>query len=319
MILTRTPLRISFVGGGTDLPYFYQNVHSGAVISVTPQLYIDVWVRKRRTPDIGLNGYTYGSIEQVPDKRMQRVLQRTGMTEGIYLLSTADVPAGTGMGTSAAFLVGALNALYQFRGIDKPPGKIAKEACEIEIEDLGLSSGRQDAYASAYGGLNFMEFYPNGTTKVYGMHPPEAVWKHLELHLLMFFSGVQRNSEIVLSQAKDSAKLDVLRSMKQLVKPFREALLASSDEMGEILHESWILKRASMAGISNPRIDIYYEKALKAGAIGGKLLGAGSGGFLLFYAPPAKHDAIRSALNLQEFPVKFSMKGTRVIRRTSDV
>lgn len=317
MIIIRTPIRISFVGGGTDLPFFYQNHSGGQLISCSAKIYIDVWVRPRSTADIGINADTYENPDDIPDPLLKQAFRRTGVRKGVYLLSASDIPTGgVGLGSSSAFLVGALNGLYRYQGIGKIPGKLAKEACEIEADDLGLASGKQDAYTSAYGGLNYIEVYPNGTTKVFTICPPERVWNHLNSHFLLFFTGVQRRSHTVLSQVEKNKanNVDVLCEIKKLVKPFRKSLETPGDRIGELLHEYWQLKCETASEISNSYFNEIYEKARDAGAIGGKILGAGGGGFFMFYARPEKHNAIRKALtDLQEFPLSFSQEGSRPI------
>lgn len=317
MILIRTPIRISFVGGGTDLPFFYENHDGGQLVSASAKIYIDVWVRPRSTYDIGINNDTYENADDIPDPLLKQVFRRTGVRKGVYLLAASDIPTGgVGLGSSSAFLVGALNALYRYQGIGKVPGKLAKEACEIEANDLGLASGKQDAYTSAHGGLNYIEVYPCGTTKVFGIYPPQSVWDHLNSHFLLFFTGVQRRSHTILAKVEKNKddNVDVLREIKKLVKPFRQALENPSDRIGELLHEYWQLKCQTAPEISNAYFNSIYETARDAGVIGGKILGAGGGGFFMFYAKPEKHDTIRDALaDLQEFPLAFSQSGSRPI------
>ena len=317
MILVRTPLRISFVGGGTDLPFFYETGEGGEVVSVTPSLYLDVWVRRRNTPDIGLNAQVYDHFEEIPNSHIREAFRRTGVTEGVYLFTASDVSTtGTGLGSSSALLVSALNALYRYCGIKKLSVELANEACDIEMNVLNLPSGKQDAYSAACGGLNHIEFYPDGAVRVYRIHPPRETWRHLETHLMLFYTGIQRHSDTVLKGYKENkvSNFQSLCGLKHLVLPFKAALESPSRKIGELLHEAWLLKRNAAHTISNPKIDELYESALDSGAIGGKVLGAGGGGFILFYVPPDKQESVRAALrDLQEFPVSYDRKGTRVI------
>ena len=317
MILVRTPLRISFVGGGTDLPFFYETGQGGEVVSVTPNLYLDVWVRRRNTPDIGLNAQTYGDFEEIPNSHIREAFRRTGVTTGVYLFTASDVSTtGTGLGSSSALLVSVLNALYRYQGIKRLSVELANEACDIEMNVLNLPSGKQDAYSTACGGLNYMKFYPDGTVRVYRIQPSRETWRHLETRMMLFYTGIQRHSDTVLKGYKENkvSNFQALCSLKHLVLPFKAALEAPSRKIGELLHEAWLLKRNAAPTISNPEIDALYERARDAGAIGGKVLGAGGGGFILFYVPPDKQKSVRAALkDLQEFPVSYDRKGTQVL------
>ena len=315
--MVRTPLRIGLMGGGTDLPFFYKNHGTAELITITPKLYIDVWVRKRRTDDIGINDNIYEMADDIPDPRLRLAFRYTGVTKGTYLFIASDVPTGgTGLGSSAAMLVGVLNALSQFRGESVSPTWLAETASAIEMNDLKLSSGKQDAYASAFGGLNALRISREGKTDVNRIYLPfhENVWNILNTYFLMFWTGIRRDSESVLSQVKECQRTEILYGIRDLAKKFRDELHFPGRKIGEMLHTSWLLKKQMAPNVSTPDIDAIYDTARDAGAIGGKLLGAGGGGFFLFYAAPTKHKKIREALShLQEFPIEFTDKGTHTL------
>lgn len=319
MILTRTPLRISLVGGGTDLPFYYKQFLSGHVVSFTPNLFVDVVVRKRNTEDIGLNGSTYKCVDDVPNPILREAMLKTGVTESIYLLVLSDVSTrGTGLGSSSALLVGAMNALYRYRNVVVAPRILAKRACEIEQDVLGSASGKQDAYASACGGFEYIEFLANGTVKPWTLMPSEKAIAHLRSHLMLFDTGISRKSERVLRDVRTCQNIEALQGISRYVRPMKKLLENPTHEIGEILHSVWELKKQTAPSVSFAYLNDIYETARAAGLIGGKILGAGGGGYFLFYAPPERHADIRKALekkkyNLQQVFFDFHDHGTQVL------
>ena len=320
MIITQTPLRISFVGGGTDLPAFYQ-WEEGAVISTTIDKYVYVVVKERFDDQIRV-GYTRteiaSSVDKVQHDLVREALRRTGVNKGVEIVTISDIPAeGTGLGSSSSITVGLLNALYQYRGEPKDPKTFATEACEIEIGILGRPIGKQDQYIAALGGIRKITFHPDDSVISVPIAIPEETQWMMSRNLLMFYTGVTRSSEDILreQQANTPTKMDALRQMKQMVNELEHELVSGNiDALGEFLHRGWCQKRQLASGITNPSIDGLYEKARKAGAIGGKITGAGGGGFLLLYAPVRFQEQVRQSLsNLRELPFKLERDGTKTL------
>jgi D-glycero-alpha-D-manno-heptose-7-phosphate kinase len=323
MIVSRTPLRISFVGGGTDLPEFYEE-HGGAVVSTSIDKYIHVVVERRFEGDIRVS---YSKTEIVPSasalehELVREGLRVTGMPRGLDIATLADVPSGTGLGSSSTVMVGILSALYAFQGVYRAPLELAEEASVIEIEALGKPIGRQDQYAAAVGGFNLIEFLPRGGgVRVEPLICPPGTLEQVHRSMLLFYTGRQRTAASVLEAQKAAIEGDTgdtvatLARMRDLAYVLRDRL-AEGDvaAVGDLLHDNWELKRSLTAGISNPQIDDYYERARAAGATGGKLLGAGSSGFLLVLAAEDRHAAVRRALGeLREVPFRFSARGTHI-------
>jgi D-glycero-alpha-D-manno-heptose-7-phosphate kinase len=322
MIISRTPLRMSFVGGGTDLPAFCQE-HGGAVVSTTIDKWIRVIVSSRFEGDVRVG---YSEIEIVPDvnqirhELVRETMRRTGIPRGIDVLTLADVPSrGTGLGSSSAVTVGLLNALYAFQGIAKPALTLAEEASEIEIKVLGKPIGRQDQYAAAVGGFNLIEFLPRGGgVRVSPLIVPPGTLERLHSHLLLFYTGTPRGGdEILRAQAQGLAEdsgLDAMLEMRELAYSVRDALAAGRvDTFGELLHRGWELKRRAAPGAGTDQIEAIFELARNAGATGGKLLGAGGGGFMLLFVPPEAQGAVREAIDLREIPFRFASHGTEIL------
>jgi D-glycero-alpha-D-manno-heptose-7-phosphate kinase len=238
--------------------------------------------------------------------------------EGVEITCTADIPAGTGLGSSSTFTVGLLHTLYCYLGkyVSKP--ELANRACIVEIEKLGNPIGKQDQYAAALGGLNFIKFHKNGAVTYEPIQVKKSVQKELMDNLGMYYLGTTRSSNEILSEQNENmsekSKTDNLLRMCALAEIMKESLISGDlSAFGDILHESWLLKKELASGISNPEIDELYEKALKAGAVGGKILGAGGGGFFLFYCPKEKQAALSLALGLRQLPFAFDYDGTSVI------
>ncbi len=322
MIVSRTPLRISFVGGGTDLPDFYEE-HGGAVVSTTVDKWIHVIVASRFEGDVRVSYSKTEIVDSAADvehELVREAMRMTGVPRGVDVVTLADVPSrGTGLGSSSTVTVGLLNALYAFQGIYKAPLQLAAEASTIEIELLGKPIGKQDQYAAAIGGFNFIEFLPRGGgVRVEPVICAADKFKRIQRSLLMFYTGRQRSASEVLTEQRtairDGSALEALKRMRDLARELRERLGAGEvDALGPMLHENWQLKRTLAGGISDDTVDRWYELALQSGATGGKILGAGAGGFLLLMAPPDRQTAVRAALpDLREVPLRFSAQGTHI-------
>ncbi|MGA2929513.1 MAG: GHMP kinase [Solirubrobacteraceae bacterium] len=289
---------------------------------------IDKWIRvivgHRFEGDVRV-GYSeteiVGDVNQIRHELVREAMRRTGIPRGIDVLTLADVPSrGTGLGSSSAVTVGLLNALYGFQGIAKPALALAAEAAQIEIDVLGKPIGRQDQYAAAVGGCNLIEFMPRGGgVRVSPLITPAGTMERLHGHLLLFYTGKSRGSdEILRNQGKTVAGgtgLDTMISMRELAYEMRERLeYGDVESVGEILRRGWELKRAAAAGTGTEEIENALERARRAGATGGKLLGAGGGGFLLVFASPAAHVNVREELaDLREIPFRFASRGTEIL------
>jgi D-glycero-alpha-D-manno-heptose-7-phosphate kinase len=322
MIISRTPLRVSFVGGGTDLPDFYEE-HGGAVVSTTIDKWVHVILAERFEGDVRVS---YSKTETVPNATgvehdlVREAMRLAGVPRGVDIVTLADVPSrGTGLGSSSTVTVGLLNALYAFQGTYKSPTELAEEAAQIEIEILGKPIGRQDQYAAAIGGFNMIEFLPRrGGVAVAPLVTPPDTLKRVQRSLLLFFTGRQRSADEVLDGQRTAVSngdaTAALLKMKDLAYELRERLgKGDADALGTLLHENWMLKRSVSNGISDAQIDDWYQRALDAGAAGGKILGAGAGGFLLVFASPDRQDKVRAALSeLREVPLRFAAHGTQL-------
>jgi D-glycero-alpha-D-manno-heptose-7-phosphate kinase len=322
MIISRTPLRISFVGGGTDLPSFYER-HGGAVVSATIDKWINVIVSRRFEGDVRVSYSKTEIVENaaaVEHELAREAMRLTGVPRGIEIVTLADVPSrGSGLGSSSTVTVGLLNALYAFQGISKAPLELAEHAAHIEINVLGKPIGRQDQYAAAVGGVNFIEFLPGGAgVRVEPLVCPPGTFKQLQRSLLLFYTGRQRSADSVLGEQKqaieDGAATARLERMRDLAFELRERLAAGDvAAVGGMLRENWELKRGVASGVTNDDVERWYAAALEAGATGGKLLGAGGGGFFLAFAPPDAHDRVRRALSdIREVPLRFTARGTQI-------
>lgn len=323
MVISKTPLRMSFVGGGTDLPKFAR-AHGGAVLSTA----IDKWVRVAVAPRFeGDVRVSYSQTEIVPQaddvqhELIREAMRRTGLARGVDIITLADLPAhGTGLGSSSAVTVGTLNALYAYQGIQKPTEELAREACRIEIEVLGKPIGKQDQYAAALGGINLIEFRQDGSVVSDPVVAPREVFSSFHRSLLLFYTGGARGSGDGVLERQDKASGDgvnteAMLEMRGLAYEMRE-LLQSGDiaAIGKLLDRNWELKRSSAPGTTTDEIDALYGKAIDAGAWGGKLLGAGGGGFFLICAPEDSHTTIRAALNgYRETPFRFAGRGSHLL------
>jgi D-glycero-alpha-D-manno-heptose-7-phosphate kinase len=324
MVISRTPLWISFVGGGTDFPDFADQ-HGGAVVSTAIEKWIHVIVAPRFEGDVRVS---YSKTEIVPTAKdvehelVREALRLTGIPRGIEVVTMADVPSrGTGLGSSSSVMVGLLNALHAFQGRYRSARQLAQEASRVEIEDLGKPVGRQDQFAAALGGFNLIEFVKGGGVRAEPVTTPRGTLEKLHRSLLLFFTGVQRSADDVLDDQRARMRAgdttEKLHAMRELAYEFRDALSAGDvDAVGELLHRNWELKRSLADGVTSELIDGAYAKAREAGATGGKLLGAGAGGFLLFFVPTDRQDAVRRALggDLREVPFRFAGHGSQILR-----
>ncbi len=320
MIVTQTPLRISFLGGGTDFPGFYER-EAGCVLSSAIDKYIFVIVKERFDDKIRI-GYTQtemvDSLDGVQHDLVREALRKTGVTHKFELSTMGDIPsAGTGLGSSSTVTVGALNAMHMYLGEVRDADTLAREACEIEIGALGRPIGKQDQYIVAYGGLRFIRFQPDGTVIVERVGLPDGECRYLSENLMLFYTGMTRSASTVLQEQVSNLndRFEILCKMKQLAIEARECLeRGACDEFGELLHRGWEYKKQLASGISNERIDALYLAARRAGALGGKISGAGGGGFLLLYCPVEHQEGVRRALApLRQLPFSLERDGSKVI------
>jgi len=322
MIISKTPLRISFVGGGTDFEDFYRR-YPGRVLSTSINKYFYVTVNPRFDDMIKLS---YSEIElvdhcsQIKHPLAKLSLEKLGIKKGVDIASLADIPAqktGLGLGSSSSFTVGLLHSLHTFLGNSVSADRIAKEACEIEIDKNGAPIGKQDQYAAAFGGLNVINFNCDGSITVDPINLSPNIKEDFQNHLLMFFTGKERSANLILSEQKQNItnKFEFLKKMSDSVPVFKSALEKGDfEKLGGILHQNWLIKKELASGISNSHIDQMYQKALTAGAYGGKILGAGGGGFLLVLAPPKEHQSIKTALSdYKNISFKFSEGGSSIV------
>ena len=322
MIISRTPFRISFAGGGTDLPSYYLK-DDGQVISTTIDKYIYVAV-KRQTAiaehkfRINWSKVEFkNNVDDIEHPIVREALKLMKIDFPLEISTFADIPAQTGLGSSSAFAVGLLYALYALKGEMVTKGNLATHAAELEIDILGRKIGKQDHYSAAYGNLNVFTFHSNGSVSVDPVFYRPETKGSVDSHLMLFYTAIKRDAnEILASQnEKTDEKRCVLSKMKDLVTPIREVLSTGSNlyQIGTALHQGWLLKKSITDKISSSNIDEYYERALSAGALGGKLLGAGGGGFLLLYVEPQNRKAVIESLsNLYQLPFQFEDTGTRI-------
>ena len=320
MIISRTPLRISFMGGGTDFREFFRG-EDGWVVSSAIDKYIYVIVKERFDDKIRV-GYTktelVDHIDEIEHELVRECLRITGTTQGVEITTMADIPsAGSGLGSSSTVTVGLLNALYCYQGKSQEAETLAKQACEIEIDVLGKPIGLQDQYIAAYGGQRFIHFYTDDTIDVEPLGLSENQQRRLNQDLMLFYTSITRKSETVLVEQIQNidSRLEVLQALKGLARQVQSALNAGAfHDFGLLLHQGWSLKKQMAGGISNGVIDVIYQAARDAGALGGKITGAGGGGFLLLYCPQAHQDDVRTALHgFSELPFQFEPHGTKII------
>jgi D-glycero-alpha-D-manno-heptose-7-phosphate kinase len=320
MIIVQTPLRLSLFGGGTDFREFVRE-EEGCVLTSAIDKYIFVII-KERFDDLIRVGWTrtemVASVDEVQHELVREALRKVGILRGVEISTMADIPsAGSGLGSSSTVTVGLLNAMHQYRGQQVSEERLAQEACEIEIDVLGKPIGMQDQYIAAYGGLRFIRFCPDGQVKLEHLWLSEQDKSRLSEHILLYYTGVQRRSADVLGeqQANINDRRGELRAIRDLAWEARRCLDARDFAgLGELLHRSWQLKKQLASKVSNGAIDSLYDRARAAGALGGKITGAGGGGFLLIYCRPEHREAVRTALaDVRELPVRLERDGSKVI------
>jgi D-glycero-alpha-D-manno-heptose-7-phosphate kinase len=320
MIISQTPYRVSFAGGGTDLPAFYRK-EPGAVLSTTIDHHMYVTIHRRFEPTIRVS-YSRtemaGTLNEVQHELVREAMRQVEIDEPLEITTIGDVPAGTGMGSSSSLTVGLLNALYAHRHRVVSPRLLAEQACRIEIEILKKPIGRQDQYAAAFGGINYISFNSDDSVDVEPVPCRAETLIELEQRALLLYTGQTRSAGSILERQSSGTaeRMESLREMRNLASRMRLALTGEGDldQFASLLHEGWELKRSLGFGISNDQVNEWYDAARKAGAAGGKLLGAGGGGFLLLIAPPWRHRAIREAVNRpRELPFKIARHGSRNI------
>jgi D-glycero-alpha-D-manno-heptose-7-phosphate kinase len=323
MIISRTPLRVSLFGGGSDLPCYYR-LHGGAVLSTAIDHSVYVTVSRKFDNAVRVSYSRTEEVDQasqVEHPLVREALALVGVDGGIEITSVADIPAkGTGLGSSSSFTVGLLNALHAYCGRHATAARLAEESCHIEIERCAEPIGRQDQYAAAYGGFNFIRFNADDSVDIKRVICPPDVLADLQARLLFFYTGITRSASALLQRqsevlAAPGEKSDAMGQMVRFAEAAFENLCAGKPNLlGEMLHAAWQIKRSLTSDITNGLIDEAYQAATAAGAEGGKLLGAGGGGFLMFIAPPERHKSIRTALHpLREVPFRFAAAGSSII------
>lgn len=322
MIISKTPLRMSFAGGGSDFKGYYQKGY-GSVVSTAIDKHIYVTVNKK-FDDLIRVSYSrteiVADIENIEHNLVREAMKLTGVTKGIDISYMSDMlPAseGTGLGGSSSLLVGILNALYAFKGERVSAARLAEEAARIEIDILGHPMGKQDHYPAAFGNLNSIKFNPDETVFVEPILCKPETKSELSSNLILFYTGQNSFSATVLPEQNKNIEVncDFLDKMVQLAEELKKSLCSNDlKEFGNILHEGWMLKQKLANNITNAIINDYYKKAREAGAEGGKILGSGGGGFLLFYCKPENQNKVRQALSdLKETSFKFESEGSKIV------
>jgi D-glycero-alpha-D-manno-heptose-7-phosphate kinase len=320
LIITQTPLRISLAGGGTDFKEYYQD-EEGMVLSTAIDKYVFVIVTERFDEKIYVN-YSrkeiVDSVDEIQHELVREALCRAGIKHGVEITMLADIPSeGSGLGSSSSLTVGLLNAFYMFQGEQMPASVLAKEACEIEIDNCGKPIGKQDQYIAAYGGMRQITFRRDDSVDVDKVDLPSKQRRRLSSELMLFYTDVNRKSADILTEQRDQIKnnLENLRNIKRHAQQIRNAIEGGEFNLiGTIMNESWAAKRKLGSKISNAALDDMYEMAVCAGATGGKISGAGGGGFLLLYVPMSKQECVRNAMRShRELPFMLEQDGSKVI------
>ena len=326
MIISRAPLRIALGGGGTDLPSYYET-HGGFILSAAIDKYVYVYLNRPAADDLIRVKYTryeeVATAAEVQHDLVRPALIELGVPDNIEITSMADVPAGTGLGSSAAYLVALLTGLHELKRHRIPTQALAEEACHIEMNLAGHAVGKHDHYLAAFGGITCLEIERDGRVTVNPLDISATATDELRNNVLLFFTGLTRSANTILAEQKRDtalARSEVVESLhrtKELGRQVKEALEAGRvDDFGAILHEHWENKKRRSNLISNPHVDRWYGIARDSGALGGKLVGAGGGGFLLLYCLPPAKAAVRSALareGLREMPFAFDFDGAKVM------
>lgn len=323
-IVTRTPLRLSFAGGGTDLRAFYSMDH-GAVVSTSLDSFVYVTVKQHGPvfdERIRVNysaTETVGTVDEIQNNIARECLRLLEVDAPIYISVVSDLPESSGLGGSSSFTVGLLHALHRYRGESPTASELGEQASRIEIEILREPIGKQDQYAAAFGGMNLLRFCQDDSVSVESLPVTPTTLARLFDHLVMFWTGSQRRASSVLGEQQERTgehvpQLQAMRSHAYQVADLLRQETFDARAFGEVLDETWRLKRGLATAMTNMRIDSWYHAGRQAGALGGKLCGAGGGGFLLFVAPPERHDAIRSALpELRSVRVGYADQGSKVL------
>jgi D-glycero-alpha-D-manno-heptose-7-phosphate kinase len=320
MIITQTPLRVSFAGGGTDLSAYYER-REGFVVSTAIDKYAFVIVKERFDDQIYLNTMRKEIVDDVAEiehELVREAMRVTGLERGVEITLLSDIPAeGAGLGSSSSFTVGLLNAFYIYLGEQVTAERLAREACEIEIERLGKPIGKQDQYIAAYGGLRSFRFQADGDVEVGRLRVSSAGVREIGARLHLFFSGRTRKAEAILSEQKTRTgdRLKELDGIKELALELKPAMEAGElDRLGAVLHASWELKRRLASGISDSAIEEMYAFARRCGALGGKICGAGGGGFLLTYCSLDRRDRLLEGMaGYRRMPFQLEPDGSKVI------
>jgi D-glycero-alpha-D-manno-heptose-7-phosphate kinase len=322
MIISRTPFRMSYVGGGTDISAFYID-EPGAVVSTSINKYMYITLHKKFDSNIRV---AYSKVEEVDHIKdiihplVREALLMLSIDGGVEITSTADIPAkGTGLGSSSSYTVGLLNALYEYKGFKVNKLQLANDACNIEINLCKEPIGKQDQFAASFGGLKMYEFYPDDSVKVHDIKTSKNFKKLMDDSTISFYLGSTRSASNILAKqtkiSRQKQKKLVLRRMAEIAREFKNSIEESKmDNLIELMNENWSLKKSMTSEISNNFIDEAYEEGMNAGAKAGKLLGAGGGGFITFFAPPENHKAIRKSLfRLKEVELKMEEGGAGII------
>ena len=320
MIITQTPLRISIAGGGTDMPDYYRK-RGGFVVSTAIDKYVYVIVKERYDEKIYVDyarKEIVDSIDEIQHDLVREAARMAGMENGFEIAMMADIPSeGSGLGSSSSLTVGLLNAFYQYRGEQVVPERLASEACTIEIDILGKPIGKQDQYIAAFGGLRAFTFHEDDTVTVERLRLPVSAGRRLGSNLLLFFTNIVRQAGSVLSEQRDrlADTIEYHDQIKALAHEVHAMLLEQNfDGVGEVLGRSWAIKKGLANGISNATIDEMYEAAMAGGALGGKISGAGGGGFLMVYCRRPEQDSLREQLGAyREMPFMLDPHGSKVI------
>jgi D-glycero-alpha-D-manno-heptose-7-phosphate kinase len=322
MIVSRTPLRVSFVGGGSDFEDFYRHT-PGAVVTTSIRQYIYITVNRKFDSRIRASYSVTEMVDTVNEVRHELIrecLLKLGIDGAIEITSISDIPSqGTGLGSSSSYTVGLLKALYAYRNQHVGAERIARDACEIEIGRCGKPIGKQDQYIAAYGGLQYVQFNPDGSVFVDPIVCSPGTKQRLESDLLLLYTGITRSANPILAEHKknlcSARHRDALEHLVRLAASFRDALTANDlGSVGEILHEGWVVKKMMAQDTTSRQIDHWYDTARANGALGGKITGAGGGGFLLLYARPEDHPRICRALpELRPVPLRLEPQGAKII------
>jgi len=324
MIITRSPLRVSLGGGGTDLPSYYR-AHGGFLLAAAIDRYVYVTVMRPFTPGVFLKYSQLEHVEAVDDVQHPIIREAIRMldfkTPQLEITTLADIPAGTGLGSSGSFTTALLKALYAHRRRTLLPEELARLACKIEIDLLQRAVGKQDQYIAAYGGITCFRFNPDESVEATPLNISMDTLFDLEDNLLLFFTGYARNADMILkdqdvrSKQSDAAMIANLHYVKELGLQSQRCLeMGNTADFGQLMHDHWEHKKRRSQGMSNPQIDEWYELGRANGAVGGKLVGAGGGGFLMFYAEDrARLRQVMKRANLEEVRFRFDFEGTKVL------